>query len=58
LAVPEGLERDSEQPWDAADTQGWGKQTWERHGVETLTCVHLLRACEKSLETGAAITFG
>jgi hypothetical protein len=57
LELPADLSVDDEQLWSAADSQGEGETKWERYGVESFTCLRLMRACEASIETGAAIVF-
>lgn len=57
LELPEDLSLDDEQVWSAADTQGEGETKWEQYGVESFTCLNLIRACEASVETGAAVVF-
>lgn len=57
LGLPEGLSAEDEALWEAAENQGEGGAGWERYGVESLTCVQLMRACEASVETGAAVVF-
>ena len=57
LELPEDLSFDDERLRLAADTQGEGGAKWERYGVESFTCRRLLRACEVSIETGAAVVF-
>ena len=57
LELPEDLSPDDEQVWSAADTQGEGETKWEQYGVESFTCLSLIRACEASVETGAAVVF-
>ena len=57
LELPEALSVDDEQLWFAADSQGEGETKWERYGVESFTCLRLIRACEASIETGAAVVF-
>ena len=57
LELPEDLSLDDERVWSAADTQGEGETKWERYGVESFTCLNLIRACEASVETGAAVVF-
>jgi len=57
LEIPEDLSVDDEALLDAADTQGEGEAQWERYGIESYTCVALIRACEASVETGAAVVF-
>lgn len=57
LGVPKSLHSQSEELWDAADSQGEGNAIWERYGIESYSCVVLREACRKSLATGAAIVF-
>ncbi|HEX8557619.1 MAG TPA: hypothetical protein VF668_05930 [Pyrinomonadaceae bacterium] len=61
LEIPEALSPDDEALWEAADNQGEdaaeGGATWERYGVESQACLCLMRACEASIETGAAVVF-
>ena len=57
LGIPEGLNAESDELWDAADSQGEGEETWQRYGIETYSCVVLREGCRKSMETGAALVF-
>lgn len=57
LGVPERLHSQSEELWEAADSQGEGDAQWERYGIESYSCVVLREACRKSLGSGAAIVF-
>jgi hypothetical protein len=57
LELPEDIAADDERLWAAAENQGEGETKWERYGVESYTCVNLMRACEASVETGAAVVF-
>lgn len=57
LEMPEGLSPEDEALWEAVDNQGGGDTKWETYGVESLTCLCLMRACEASAETGAAVVF-
>jgi hypothetical protein len=57
LEIPSHVTKDSEELWEASDSEGEGSTLWERYGVESLTCVALQAACRRSLETGAAIVF-
>lgn len=57
LGVPEHLHSQSEELWEAADSQGEGDTRWERYGIESYSCVVLRGACRKSLALGAAIVF-
>lgn len=56
LEIPEGLSVD-----DLLDEELEGREEselkWERYGVETYTCLALIRACETSIESGAAVVF-
>lgn len=57
LGVPGDLHSQSEELWEAADSQGEGDENWQRYGIESYSCVVLREACHKSLESGAAIVF-
>ena len=57
LGLPENLHSQSEELWEAADSQGGGDALWERYGIESFSCVVLREACHKSLASGAAIVF-
>jgi hypothetical protein len=57
LEIPDGLSVEDEAVSAALRSQGEGDAMWERYGVESYTCLALMRACEVSIETGAAIIF-
>jgi hypothetical protein len=58
LEIPPDLDPDDDRVWQAAEAQGkQGATMWQHYGIETFTCIRLLRACEISLETGCAIVF-
>jgi hypothetical protein len=57
LEIPSNVDEKSEELWEAADAQGESSIKWQKYGVESFTCVHLIKACKKSIETGAAIIF-
>lgn len=57
LELPEDLSVEDQRLWLAPDTQGEGETKWEQYGVESFTCLRLIRACEASIETGAAVVF-
>ena len=57
LGIPDDMDPDAEQLWNAADTQGQAAAGWQRYGIEAFTCVRLLRAAERSQTLGAAIVF-
>lgn len=56
LAIPDGINAEGDELWEAADNQGHGNG-WHRYGVESFTCVRLMRACEASIRSGAALVF-
>ncbi len=58
LELPLELDHESERLLDAAENQGGGSSKWERYGVESFTCLGLLRACEASVKYKAALVFG
>jgi len=57
LQIPLDLDPDSDEVWDAADGTLEGAKGWQRYGVETYTCLRLIDAARRSIETGAAIFF-
>jgi hypothetical protein len=57
LQIPPELDETSEELWNAADSQGEGDEIWQRYGVESFSCVALIRGCMKSIETKAALVF-
>jgi hypothetical protein len=56
LEIPEGLSVE-----ELSDEELEGREEsetkWERYGVETHTCLALIRACETSVAAGAAVVF-
>ena len=57
LELPEDLSLEDERVWQAVESQGEGEAKWEQYGVESHTCLALIKACEASVETGAAVVF-
>jgi hypothetical protein len=63
LEIPPDLDPEDDRVWQAADaqaaeTQEWrGETLWQHYGIETFTCIRLLRACEIALKSGCAIVF-
>ncbi len=57
LGIPEDLDENSREIWEAADHQGESGILWERFGIESYSCVCLIRGCEKSIQSGAALVF-
>jgi hypothetical protein len=58
LEIPEGLDPEASEVWEAASPQGYPSASrWREYGIETFTCLRLLRACDIALESGCAIVF-
>ena len=57
LELPEDLSLEDEALFQAVENQGEGEAKWERYGVESYTCLALMKACGASIDTGAAIVF-
>jgi len=58
LEIPEGLDPEAPDVWEAASQQGYPSASrWRMYGIETFTCLRLLRACEIARESGCAIVF-
>ena len=57
LEVPADLDPEGEELWQATEHQGAARSGWQRYGIESYTCVRLLLAAERSIETGAAVVF-
>lgn len=61
LELPPHLDPESKDVLKAAENQGRAAgrgPAWKRYGIESFTCLQLLRACAVSLETRAAVVFG
>lgn len=57
LELPDDLDPESDEVWEAAESQGEGELKWQRYGIESHTCLALIRASRASVETGAAVVF-
>lgn len=58
LELPLEIDPESGEVWDAvANPSATDGPKWRRFGVESFICIRLIRACEASLRTGAAIVF-
>lgn len=57
LGLPEELDPDSEEVFDAYDAETPAIEGWRRHGVESYVCLRLIHAAKHSVATGAAIVF-
>jgi hypothetical protein len=57
IGIPKNAIPDDEEFVDLVDSQGQGELPWQRYGIEAFGCLNLLKACEASLKTGAALVF-
>ena len=57
IGLPLDADPNDDEVAEAADTQDPSAEGWRRYGIEAYSCAGLLRACEASLATGAAIVF-
>ena len=57
LELPADLSFEDDAVWQAVESQGEGESKWERYGIESYTCLALMKACEASVATGAAVVF-
>jgi hypothetical protein len=55
IGVPEDLDPDSEEVFEATDGETPATDGWQRYGAEAYVCLQLLRAAELSVTTGSAI---
>ncbi|HLU09248.1 MAG TPA: hypothetical protein VK003_06245 [Oceanobacillus sp.] len=56
LGVPPMLDYESDAVREAVNNPGRGIG-WERYGIEVESCLKLMAACQRSLETGAVVVF-
>ena len=57
LGLPEDLDPDSEEVFEACGAVTPAAEGWQRYGIESYTCLRLIRAAKHSVATGAAIAF-
>jgi len=57
IKLPTDLDHESDELWGAADQPDLTDASWKRYGVEAFSCLRLIRGCEASLATGAALVF-
>jgi hypothetical protein len=57
LEIPDGIDPESEELLQAAEESADKGPAWRRFGLEALTCVQLLAAARRSVETRAAVVF-
>jgi hypothetical protein len=57
LELPQDMDCQGEEMWDAADDPPTDGPKWKRFAIESFSCVGLMRASEASIASGAAIAF-
>ncbi|MFD0355251.1 hypothetical protein ACFVHW_16165 [Streptomyces sp. NPDC127110] len=57
LGLPEDLDPQAKEVFEAADAEMPATEGWQRYGVESYVCLQLLQAAKLSVSTGAAIAF-
>ena len=57
LELPLDTEEESDEVWEAADDPKSEGPKWMQYGVESFTCIRLIRAAEASMQSGGAIVF-
>ena len=57
IELPLNLDIESSEIWGAADEPGKGSLKWQQFGIESFSCIRLARACERSIDSGAALVF-
>jgi len=57
LGLPEDLDPDSAEVFDACQAKIPAAAGWQRYGVESYGCLRLIQAARHSIATGAAIAF-
>ncbi len=56
LRLPLDIDPESDELWEAPEMQGRGTG-WKAYGVESFTCIRLIKSCEASVRSGAAVVF-
>jgi hypothetical protein len=57
LELPLDLDPESDEVWDAADSPQPDGPKWKQYGVESFSCMRLIKAAEASIDSGAALVF-
>ena len=57
LSLPDDLDPESDEVWENADALPAVGEPWQRFGITTFVLTRLIRACELSKRTGAAVVF-
>jgi hypothetical protein len=57
LGLPEDLDPDSDEVFEASEAATPAGEGWQRYGIESYVCLRLIHAAKHSMRTGAAIAF-
>ena len=57
LELPLDLDPESDEVWDAASSPQASGPKWQQYGVESFSCIRLIKAAEASINSGAAVVF-
>lgn len=57
LELPSTIDPEAEDLWEVAEAPDPNGPIWRRYGVESFSLTRLIRACEVSVRTGAALVF-
>jgi hypothetical protein len=57
IELPPNLDPEAEELWEAAESPPEQGPLWQRYGIEAFCLARLIRGCEVSIQTGAALTF-
>jgi hypothetical protein len=56
LRIPLDIDPESDELYEATERQGQGTG-WKAYAIESFTCIRLIKSCEASLRSGAAVVF-
>jgi hypothetical protein len=57
LSIPPGIDPEGEEIYENVEVPPADGEPWQRLAIETFVVTRLIAACERSLETGAAVAF-
>ncbi len=57
IDLPADMDPEADALWEAAESPGSAGPFWRRYGVEAFCLARLIRACELSLRSQAAVVF-
>jgi hypothetical protein len=57
IELPTSLDAEAQEVFEAADSPGEGAMKWQRFGIESFSCLRLMRGAQASIEAGAALVF-